>query len=50
MKTYTQGIYEGLKLALKIVKLFENKKNIIEHIEAHLLILNSKKFTDEKKG
>lgn len=49
MKTYTEGLYEGLKLALKIVKLFNTKEDIIEHIKSHLIILDSHKYIDERE-
>lgn len=41
MKTYAQGIYEGLKFALKIIRLTKTKQDAHFIIEQHLNLLNS---------
>ena len=37
-----QGLYEGLKLAIKIIKSTTNKKHMIEIIESHIKFLGEK--------
>ncbi len=47
MKTYTQGLYEGLKLALKIVKTYDKKEIIEQDIKKHMLLLDTDTFIKE---
>ena len=41
VKTYRQGLYEGLKLSLRIVNGYAKKDKILEVLESHLNLLES---------